>query len=212
MSGSTASLVPSVAPDIVRSVQGDTSHAHAGCSSPAARSVLISATVRPPPALSPPIGDVRRRNASPCAESAMPSIASSSAAGNGCSGREPISDRQRAHPGRSSRLGQHAAVTANGARAIAAAVEEHQHAARRRFLERSTTRRARLRDRLRRVRHRRRPAKSSRPRRDASRRSAHPTGRGFEVSNSARMASISLVSHRPFTFRSSHVRALLRRT
>ena len=41
-------------PDIVRSVHGETSQAQAGNSSPAARSRLISPSVRLPPALSPP--------------------------------------------------------------------------------------------------------------------------------------------------------------
>src|SRR3954469_12766543 len=54
MSGSSASLLARLAPDIVRSVQGETSQVQAGPSSLAARRRLTSAIVRFPPALSPP--------------------------------------------------------------------------------------------------------------------------------------------------------------
>src|SRR5215467_13176547 len=54
ISGSTASLLVIVEPDMVKSTHGDTSHAHPGNSSPAAFNRPISAAVRPPPALSPP--------------------------------------------------------------------------------------------------------------------------------------------------------------
>ena len=55
MSGSTAALLTSVEPDIVRSAQGETSHAHPGSSSWASRRRLINARVSPAPALSPTV-------------------------------------------------------------------------------------------------------------------------------------------------------------
>jgi hypothetical protein len=47
-------LVASVLPDMVGSLHGEISQAHAGKSSPVARKRLISPSVRLPPALSPP--------------------------------------------------------------------------------------------------------------------------------------------------------------
>src|SRR5215831_17056846 len=55
MSGSAVALLTRVEPDIVRSVHGEMSHAHAGNSSCASRNRLINARVRLAPALSPPI-------------------------------------------------------------------------------------------------------------------------------------------------------------
>src|SRR5689334_9216110 len=54
MIGSTASFVTKLAPDIVRSVQGETSQAQAGSFSPVSINRPIKASASPPPALSPP--------------------------------------------------------------------------------------------------------------------------------------------------------------
>src|SRR5678815_3329497 len=85
MIGSTFSLVVSVDLDIVRSVQGDTSHAQPGSSSLASRNTLFSTTASPPPALSPPTAICLA--AVPCLRRKRQAVkASSIAAGNGCSG------------------------------------------------------------------------------------------------------------------------------
>ena len=126
MSGSTLSLLASVEPDIVKSTQGETSHAHAGTLSPASRSVLISATVSPPPALSPPTAILRRVNSlteeeppgrqrvfERCRERML-----------GC---QPITDGQRPHASRPARLGHHAPMAEDRSRAIAPAMKKHQN-------------------------------------------------------------------------------------
>ena len=129
ISGSTASLVSSVAPDIVRSVQGETSQAQAGSSSPAARNRLISPSVRLPPALSPPTAMVRRRNALLAQEA--PRRQRVLMRGRvGMLRRAAVVDRERAHPCRASGLRHHAAMADDRAGAISAAVEIQQHARR----------------------------------------------------------------------------------
>src|SRR5438046_8194765 len=98
MMGSTASLLASVAPDIVRSVQGDTTHAQAGRSSPSSISRRIKASVSPPPALSPPTA-IR--------EAAMPQLVNKSpglqhvieGGWEGMFRSEAIADGKRPHPG-----------------------------------------------------------------------------------------------------------------
>ena len=127
MRGSTVALVSSEAPDIVRSVQGEASHAQAGCSSPAARSRLISEIVRLPPALSPPTAMSRAEI--PCLRRNAPRRHRILVRRRiRMLGRKPVVDREREHARRAARLGHHPAMADDRARAISAAVKEHQHA------------------------------------------------------------------------------------
>src|SRR5262249_30285737 len=117
----------SVAPDIVRSVHGDTSHAQAGSASLSSRSILINATVSPPPALSPP---------SPICAAAMPCCRRKRQAAprvlavgrEGSRAHKPIANCQRSHPGGPACLGYHAPVAEDRTGAIATAMEKHQNA------------------------------------------------------------------------------------
>ena len=112
---------------MVRSVHGETSHAQAGKSSPKRLSSPISATVSPPPALSPPTA---------MRLAAYPSFREDAPRGQRVVARrrkwmlggQAIGDGQRPHAPCPARFGRHPPVAQDGARAIAAAVKEHQHA------------------------------------------------------------------------------------
>ena len=111
---------------MVRSVQGETSQAQAGCSRLPARSRLMSAAVSPAPALSPPMAIWPAENPSTAQE--CPGFQRVViGGGKGMFRREPVLDRKRPRPCRASRLGHHPPMAHDRARAISAAVKEEQH-------------------------------------------------------------------------------------
>ena len=127
MSGSTALLLASVAPDMVRSIHGDSSQRQPGRSSPARMSSPTKASVRF--AARAVAADRNMFGRVTFATQAPPSRQRVVARGRkGMLGGQAVGDGQRAQAPCPSGFAHQSAVAGNRTRAIASAMKIHQHA------------------------------------------------------------------------------------